>query len=69
MNYDLLSVPWWYRTPMGKPLLKIYLLFLFCTLSFILSLLTIPIHGDMLCEGGVCDTCFFFREFRTVTAI
>ena len=58
------SVPWWYRTSMGT-LVDIYILFPFCTLylciTFILSLLTMPKHGDMLfSEGGVCDNYVFW---------
>ena len=46
--------------PPWEPLVDIYILFPFCTLylciTFILSLLTMPKHGDMLfSEGGVCD--------------
>ena len=44
----------------GKPLLKVYLLFLFCTLSLILSLLTMLKHEDMLFLRGECVTCMVF---------
>ena len=47
-----------------KSVYVIYILFVFCTLSLILSLLTMPKHGDMCFLSGECVTIMVFQGIQ-----